>query len=74
MTGIKFSISFLPKSRFSEKVIQNIVFPKILTKIDIIKNYDQNRDVESFSAKSFFFLQILTKIKIFENLGKHWIF
>ena len=65
---------FLPKWRFSEKFTQNLVFPKIFTKIGIFENFDQNRDVQNCSPKCVFFFLILTKIKIFEYLGKHRFF
>ena len=52
MTGIKISNYFSPKSRFSAKFTQNSVFPKILFKIDIFEDFDQNRDIQNFSPIS----------------------
>ena len=48
-------IFFNQKSRFSKKVIQNLVFSKILTKIDIFENFDQNQDFRKLRQTSNFF-------------------
>ena len=50
---------FLPKSRFYAKFTPNLVFPKILTKIDIFDIFDQNQ------GQNWDYLKILNSIEIF---------
>ena len=58
MTGIKIWI-FFTKIEIFRKIYPNLVFPKILTKIDIFDNFDQNR------GQNWDYLKILTSIEIF---------
>ena len=69
--------NFSPKSRCSEKLTQNLAFPKIFRKISIFENFDQNRDFpiffyqdgESFEKKkSRFFDYFFKKILILVNI------